>query len=141
MFGNNIGESFGMQDADVSMTLHTGMDAVKLNSDFILGTNFNLVFDALKLSRNIYENIRKFMQFQICVSVNLITLVTAGRVLFYDWPVEPSLVLLLNYLMDTFAACTLATEMPLRNSQILQKTAPYDKLKDPMTPQMWLTIL
>jgi len=68
MVGNNIGESFGMLEADVSMTLHhSGMDAVKLSSDFIVGknpklkTNFNLIFDALKLSRNVYENIRKFM--------------------------------------------------------------------------------
>ena len=123
------------------MTLHqTGMDAVKLASDFIVGKNINLIFDALKLSRNIFENLRKFIQFQMCVSFNLIIYIVVGRMLFFDWPVEPSLVLFMNFLMDTFAACVLAVEIPLKDSKILEKTTPYNKNENPMTPQMRLTI-
>jgi hypothetical protein len=42
--------------------------------------------------------------------------------------------------MDTFAACVLATQLPQQNSKILEKTTPYNKGEEPMTPQMWLTI-
>lgn len=64
MSGNNIGESFCMQEADVSITmLKCGQNAVKNISDFIIGEQFDLIFDSLKLGRNIYENIRKFIQY------------------------------------------------------------------------------
>jgi len=53
-----------MQEADVSITmLKCGQNAVKNISDFIIGEQFDLIFDSLKLGRNIYENIRKFIQY------------------------------------------------------------------------------
>lgn len=62
MSGNNIGESFCMQEADVSIAmLKCGQDAVKNISDFIIGEDFELTVESIILGRNIYENIRKFI--------------------------------------------------------------------------------
>lgn len=62
--GNNIGESFCMLEADVAMTmLKCSSDSVKNICDIIVDEDILLIVDAMKFGRNIYENVRKFLQF------------------------------------------------------------------------------
>ena len=62
--GSNIGESFCMMEADVALTmLKCGSDSVKIISDIIVDDDVHNIVDAMKFGRNIYENIRKFLQF------------------------------------------------------------------------------
>ena len=53
-----------MLEADVAMTmLKCGSDSVKNISDIIVDEDVLLIVDAMKFGRNIYENIRKFLQY------------------------------------------------------------------------------
>ena len=53
-----------MMEADVALTmLKCGSDSVKIISDIIVDDDVHFIVDALKFGRNIYENIRKFLQF------------------------------------------------------------------------------
>lgn len=62
--GDNIGESFAMEAADVGMTMkNSGTDIAKQKGNIIVEDDFQLVLEAIKLGRNIYENLRKFVQY------------------------------------------------------------------------------
>ena len=77
-----------MMEADVALTmLNCGSDSVKIISDIIVDEDIHLIVDAMKFGRNIYENIRKFLQFQKCTAINLVVFVLVGTVLYKDWPI------------------------------------------------------
>jgi magnesium-transporting ATPase (P-type) len=116
-----------MLEADVAITmLKCGSDSVKNISDIIVDEDLELVVDAMKLGRNMYENIRKFLQFQKSTALNLIIYVSVGTLLYKDWPIQPAVLLFLNFVMDTFAAVLMAIQLPGSNSEILKKTRPFD---------------
>lgn len=86
--GDSIGESFSMRESDVGLTmLNSGSDVAKNIGDLILGGDFRILLDTMKLGRNIFENVRKFIQFQVIVSINLILYITIGALLYTDWPI------------------------------------------------------
>lgn len=68
------------------------------------------------------------------ISINLILFVIIGAIRYRDSPLSPSQILWMNLIMDTFAACILATEIPYERdltykdenfSTILDQTQPY----------------
>jgi Ca2+-transporting ATPase len=86
--GNTIGESFAMKEANVGLSMQNcGNDVAKKASDLILHKCFTIILLSIMLGRNIYENLRKFLQFQAVVSVNLTMYVVIGSLLFRDWPI------------------------------------------------------
>lgn len=62
--------------------------------------------------RNVYDNIRKFLQFQL--TVNVVALITAfiGAVVMWESPLAAIQLLWVNLIMDSLAALALATEDP-----------------------------
>jgi Ca2+ transporting ATPase len=74
--------------------------------------NFASIIKAIMWGRNIYDNIRKFLQFQI--SVSLVALFTAfiGSVVLEYSPLQPIQLLWVNLIIDSLAALALATEPP-----------------------------
>ena len=74
--------------------------------------NFCSVLTAVKYGRNIYDSVRKFLQFQITVNLVALFIVFSGAILFTDPPLTAVQMLWVNLIMDTFAALALATEPP-----------------------------
>lgn len=74
--------------------------------------------------RNVYDNIRKFLQFQL--TVNVVALITAfiGAVVMWESPLAAIQLLWVNLIMDSLAALALATEDP--KPDLLQRP-PYRK--------------
>lgn len=107
--------------------LRCGSDSVKNISDIIVDEDVELIVDAMKFGRNIYENIRKFLQFQKSTAINMITYVAVGTLLYKDWPIQPAILLFMNFVTDTFAATIMAIQLPGKNSDILKRTMPFDK--------------
>jgi len=62
--------------------------------------------------RNIYDNIRRFLQFQL--TVNIVALISAfiGSCLLRESPLQPIQLLWVNLIMDSLASLALATEPP-----------------------------
>jgi magnesium-transporting ATPase (P-type) len=91
----------------------TGTDVAKHAADIIvMDDNFASIVKACMWGRNIYDNIRKFLQFQL--TVNIVALVTAfiGSVILKESPLEPIQLLWVNLIMDSLASLALATEPP-----------------------------
>jgi magnesium-transporting ATPase (P-type) len=77
---------------------------------------------AIRWGRNIYRNIRKFLQFQLAVNVVALFIVFLGSVVMDDPPFTSVQMLWVNMIMDTCGALALATEPP---DQSVLKEMPY----------------
>jgi len=77
-----------------------------------LDDDFSTILTALKFGRNVYDNVRKFLQFQLTVNVVALFIVFFGSVILKDSPLNAVQMLWVNLIMDTFAALALATEPP-----------------------------
>lgn len=106
-----------------------GTDVAKDASAIILlDDNFASILTAIKWGRNIYGNVRKFLQFQLAVNIVALFIVFVGSVVLNDPPLTSVQMLWVNLIMDTCGALALATEPP---SDILLEDKPHP-INDPI---------
>ena len=88
--------------------------------------------------RNVYDNIRRFLQFQL--SVNVVALITSflGSCVLWESPLAAIQLLWVNMIMDSLASLALATETPNTN---LLKRPPYRKKEYLVSRRMMKHIL
>ena len=92
----------------------------------------------MKWGRNIFDSIRKFLQFQLTVNCCALVLAFAGAAVLKESPLSPIQMLWVNLIMDTMASLALATEPP--TDELLTRK-PYSKFENLITPEMWKNIL
>lgn len=116
----------------------TGTDIAKGASDIILlDDDFTSIVVALKYGRNVYDSVRKFLQFQLSVNVTAMAIVFFGSCILSDSPLNAVQMLWVNLVMDTFGALALATEPPMPD---IVKRPPYPKSASIVNDIMWRNI-
>ena len=92
---------------------------------------------AIRWGRSVFENLRKFVQFQL--TVNVVALLTAffGALLGFGTPLTAVQLLWVNLIMDSFAALALALEPP---TDKLFEQKPHGRTEPLISRQMWLNI-
>lgn len=137
---DGINDARALQNAHVGFCMGiSGCEVAKEASDIIiLDDNFNSVFKATKWGRNILDNIRKFIQFQMVLNIVCLVIVFLGGATLGNPPFSVIQLLWINMLMDTLAAISLATEPPHPVSMKLEKQKKTDKI---ILPVMWRNIL
>lgn len=128
--GDGSNDAPALKKADVGFAMNiAGTQLAKDAAAIILiDDNFASIVTALKWGRNIYDCIRKFIQFQLTVNITALSLCFVGAVFLHQAPLTAVQMLWVNLIMDTFAALALATEPP---SNKLLKRRPYGR-KDSM---------
>lgn len=104
----------------------------------LLDDNFNSIVTAMKWGRNIFDSIRKFLQFQLTVNFAALVLAFAGALFLKESPLTPIQMLWVNLIMDTLAALALATEPPTND---LLKRKPYSRFEGLITENMWRNVV
>ena len=137
--GESNNDSLALFNGHVGLAMGSGCEVAKDSSDMILiNDNFASVLFANMWGRNIYANIKKFLQFQVTVNISTCLLVFLGSATLGESPFTVVQLLWINLIMDTLAALALATEPP--HSSILTKGRPASSEDNVMTPVMWRQI-
>ncbi|GMH91575.1 hypothetical protein TrVE_jg5534 [Triparma verrucosa] len=135
--GTNDGPALKAADVGLSMGI-SGTDVAKDASDIvILDDNFTSIVKAVLWGRSVYDNIRKFLQFQLTVNVVALTITFVSSVGGYAPPLNAVMMLWVNLIMDTMGALALGTEPP---SESLLLRRPYKRNSSLISLPMWRNI-
>lgn len=138
--GDGTNDVEALKKADIGFAMGiTGMKVTKWAADIILlDDNFRSIVTACKWGRNIYDSIRKFIQFQLTVNVVALFLAILGAVVVTKSPLNSIEMLWVNLIMDSFASLALATEKP---TDKLLNRPPHGRNEFIISPNMWRNIM
>jgi len=114
VIGDGNSDIKAFKAASVSLCMGTGTCMAQKQADIVLRDDqFSDSIKAIMFGRNIYSNIKRFLQFQITCMFTLIITMFVGYCYFTEAPINSTQLLWINLVMDTFAAIALATMPPL----------------------------
>lgn len=114
--GDGINDIEALEIADVGFAIGSGVSAAKQASSIILtDDDFEASLRSVMWGRNIYQNISRFLQFQMTVNISAVLTIALGIILFQESPLTSVQLLWINLIMDTFAALALASEPPFQS--------------------------
>ena len=138
--GDGTNDASALSKADVGFAMgKTGTDVARDAADIIiLDDNFNSIVHAIKWGRNIFDNIRKFLQFQLSVNFSAVLLVFVSSCIGSESPITAIQMLWINLIMDSLGSLALSTEDP--NDELLYRE-PHSKREYIINNTMWKMII
>ena len=138
--GDGTNDASALSKADVGFAMgKTGTDVARDAADIIiLDDNFNSIVHAIKWGRNIFDNIRKFLQFQLSVNFSAVLLVFICSCIGSESPITAIQMLWINLIMDSLGSLALSTEDP---SDELLYRRPHSKREYIINNIMWKMII
>jgi Ca2+-transporting ATPase len=113
--GDGTNDAPALNHADVGLSMGTGTSVAKEASDItLLDDSFNSIATAVMWGRSLYQNIQRFILFQLTINLAALLIVLIGSLTGNELPLTVTQMLWVNLIMDTFAAGALASLPPSR---------------------------
>lgn len=137
--GDGTNDAPALKAAQVGLSMGDGTSVAKEASDItILDNSFNSIVNAVMWGRSLYNNIRRFILFQMTINVVACLIVLIGSFLGVESPLTVTQMLWVNLIMDTFAALALASLPPDSN---VMKDKPRKQTDHIVSPTMFRQIV
>lgn len=137
--GDGTNDAPALNHAHVGLSMGSGTSVAKEASDItLLDDSFSSITSAVMWGRSVYQNIQRFVLFQLTINVAALIIVLLGSLFGSELPITVTQMLWVNLIMDTFAAGALASLPP---SPDVMRRKPRDSNAFIIVPQMRNLIL
>ena len=137
--GDGTNDAPALKTAHVGLSMGDGTAVAKEASDItIIDNSFSSIGRAVMWGRSLYQNIQRFILFQMTVNVVACLIVLVGAFLGTESPLTVTQMLWVNLIMDTFAAMALASLPPTHK---VMKQKPRKRESFIINRSMWLRII
>lgn len=111
MTDDGTNDILALKKADVSFAMKSGTEIAHSAADIIIqDDDFASIVKGCKWGRNLYENIRRFLQFQLTVNVVALIVNMVGLLVVMESPLKAFTLLWVNLFVSSLACYAFVTE-------------------------------